>query len=89
MDSKDESGNQVSQVGPKTVTYGKSFEDFLKMIHGDPTAMVTSIAAYSLVWIALGGFLFLPGSFPKIDQIVVNDSSGIHSETNFTGYVPL
>ena len=87
MDSKDESGSQGSQVRPKK--NGTSFTDFLEMIHGDPSTMITSIAAYGLTWITLGGFLFLPGSFPKIDQIVLNDSGGIQSETNFTGYVPL
>ena len=86
--TKDESGNKGSQERP-TGERGTSLNEYLEMLRDKPSTRASSLAAYCLMWIALGGFLFLPGSFPKIDKIL-NDSRGIHSEKkDFTRYVPL
>ena len=88
--TKDESGtNKGSQERPSTGKRGTSLKEYLEMLRDERSTRATSIAAHCLMWIAFGGFLFLPGSFPKIDKIL-KDSSGTHSEKkDFTRYVPL
>ena len=88
--TKDESGtNRGSQERPTAGERGTSLKEYLEMLRDERSTRASSLAAHCLMWIAFGGFLFLPGSFPKIDKIL-NDSRGIHSEKkDFTPYVPL
>ena len=67
---------------------GSAYEGYLKTQKGDTCAIVSSLAAHWFMWFSLAGFLFLPGSFPKIERILYN-SGVLNNETDFTPYIRL
>ena len=83
-----ESGTQGNEIPPVDSEAETSFTKYLNMLRSEPGTIVSSLIAHGFMWLALAGFLFLPGSFPQIEIILIN-SGVVNQETDFTPYIHL
>ena len=83
-----ESSKQENEILPVNSEAETSFTKYLKMLRSEPGAIVSSLLAEGSMWLSLAGFLFLPGSFPQIEIILIN-SGVVNRETDFTPYIHL
>ena len=92
LDSDTESGNQERPPQDTTAKLGYLGATRVVLVRYGKMLLTAhdffSILAGICMWIVLAGFLVLPGSFPKM-QNVVNDSHNLSKVVGFMQHIPL